>query len=617
MFSKLLRVVALGAAVCLLASFASAQANFKTDRNALTEKILNLDLDETNRFQIVKELLDVDPELGFTVLQENWKQLKSVEVKQALLNTFLASANPHIVAISYLGASDHNFNVQNFALNVAESISFRSFADDYNSYLEWYKASVNKNLADVLNEGVRDFVKKYQQADDGTREALLSQIGNRNYIAATRIAKARRKVVLESGIMDILAKSMEPASSPAIQQLAFQMCRSLRPNEAFLRKSVLPLCAKAQPMTLRMQAISLFASSEHAWATPELLKLLVEEYPDQLFYNIGQVLGMIGDAQAIPTLIAMLDADNTRDSALTIGSVLAQITGVFVNEAHDAAWWKNWWQKNKMRLPENLRNAPLPQLNIRKRQAAVMANGVASIRSEVRQADGTPQSSYWLLLPNRGLRNPERNNIQENPPRAPKGLGLLVVLTPGDGNGANMVNNWMDVAQEQLRGRYLVALPVAPRWSADQKITWLTRNSLSQTKEAKFTTEEFVTNIVKDIAANYLLDAERVFVYGSTDSGIAAYNTALDTNTRVRGAYLVNSPFKGALLPPLKGAKGRKFYLHHSREDKTTPYIIAATAQKLLTDNGAFVKLVAYEDANVADLIKQVGTALNWLETAR
>jgi predicted esterase len=607
-------------ALCLLflpSLSITAQTNFKTDRTAIAERIATLEIEENTRFQVVRDLLEIDPEIGFLALKDSWKQVRSPEAKTALLNTFLASANPHLVEITYLGATDANFNVQNFALNVAESICFRSFTDDYNAYLTWYKTAQARPLTQVLNEGIEEYVKRYKQADDGTRELLLSQLVNRNFSATTRIAKARRKAVLESGLMDALAKGMEPVSPLNLQQLSFQLCRGLRPNEAFLRKVILPLCRKDQLVTTRMQAIGLLGAPENSWAVPELLKMAVEEYPDQLFFNFGQVLGMIGDAQAIPTLIALLDADNTRESALSIGSVLAQITGVFVNEAHDAAWWKNWYNKNRLRLPENLRDTPLPRLNVKKRQAMQSINGMASIRSEARQALGTPQSTYWLLTPNRGMRAPERLSLQNNGLRSGKGLGLLVVLTPGDGNGANAISAWMEIVQEQLKGRYMIALPVAPRWSADQKTTWLTQNTKGQTKEAKFSTEEFVNGIVKEVGQNFNLDRERVFIYGAMDSGIAAYSALLESNTLLKGAYLTTSPFKTTLLPPLKAAKGRRFFLQHSRQDKTTPFLIAATAQKLLSDSGGVVKLLAYEDTPPDEVLKSVGIALEWLETGK
>ena len=598
-----------------------AQAPAPADRAALTTTLRNLEIEEPNRYQIIKELLDIDPQIGFEVLRDNWKDLRSLDVKIALLNTYLASANPHIVEIAYIGATDPNLVVQNFALNLAESVSFRSFTDDYDAFLVWYKTAHTKPLKEILTEGITALTKRYQQADDTTRELLLNQLLNRNYSSPTRIAKARREAVLSSSLLDVIGKSLNTDATPNALQMGFQLCRLMRPDEAFLKRYILPLCKHNQPANVRLQAVAVLGRPDCKWAAPAVLQLYIEEYPDSLVYNVGQTLSQIGDASVIPTLIGILDTDNTREGALIVGNVLAQLTGVFINESHDAGWWREWWRKNRTRLPEEIRNLPIPKVNVRKRQAQAELNN-SFVRSETRQAEGTPQSSYWLLIPSTagqqiGAGFGRQRVVQDNPPRRSSGLGLLIILSPGDGNGAIQANQWQEIAQTALKGKYLVALPVAPRWSADQKTTWLTAANKGQVKEARFLTEAFVNSIVTDVSTAYSVDSAKIFVMGANDSGIAAYSSILDEKSRVKGAYLYNGTFKAAQLPSLKTAKGKKFFLFHEKENKQTPYLSASTAQLLLTQNGATVKLEELKTALAAEFPPKVAAALEWLESGK
>lgn len=619
MLHKNLVVALLAITASLLAPSLKAQS--PTDRAALTATLRNLEVEEPNRYQVVKELLDIDPQIGFEVLRDVWKDLRSIDAKIAILNTYLAAANPRIVEIASIGAVDSSLVVQNFALNVAESVSFRSFTEDYDAFMEWRKTAQGKPLKEVLAEGIAALTKRYQQADDGTREALLNQLLNRNYTAPTRIAKARREAVLNSSLLEVIGKSINSDATPNALQMGFQLFRLMRPDEAFLRKYILPLCKREQPASVRLQAVAVLGRADCKWAAPAVLQLYLEEYPENLVYNVGQALGQIGDASIIPTLIGVLDADNTREGALMIGNVLAQLTGVFINESHDALWWREWWRKNKTRLPEEIRNLAIPKINVRKRQAQADFNA-PFIRSETRQAEGTPQSSYWLLLPSTAGQRlgggfGRQIEPQNAPQRKPQGLGLLIVLAPGDGNGANLANQWQEIAQTALKGRYLVALPIAPRWNADQKIAWLTAANKGQVKEARFTTEAFVNNIVMDVASAYSVDSAHVFVMGANDSGIAAYSSILDEKSRVKGAYLYSGAFKSAQLPPLKTAKGKKFYLLHEKENKQIPYLVASAAQLLLTQNGATVKLEELKAAIAAEVPAKTAAALEWLESGK
>ena len=633
-----IKIIALLLILMLARQTATAQTT-PNDPAALTDRIVNLEIEETARYLPIKDLIDVDPEMGFIVLRDNWTKIRSADAKESLINTFLCAANPHIVEIIHLGATDPNLAVQSFAIQAAETLEFRPLADDFNSYLAWHKVVEGKTLLEVLVPGVQDFVTRFRNAGAAERETMLEFLLTKQFSQPTKISRLRRKTIIDAGILEPLAKAMTPNAGAISNQYALQFARNVRPNAAFLKSAILPLAGKDNPINVRYTALMMLGAADNQWASEPLLKMLIDEYPEQITYNLATALGAIGDAHVVPTLIGMLDADNTREGVITIGNVLASVTGVQVAEAHDAAWWRQWLTKNKMRLPPDVREMPIPKVALRKRQPGFNNEFIAPNRAELRHANADPHSAYWLIIPNNG-RVARMNNFQGNIRVIQNGVvqnvvnqnaaaggaikmttpGLLVVLSAGDGNGANAVTLWQDIADTVFKGRYLIALPVAPRWNGDQKIAWLTAENKKDVKQAKFTTEALVADIVKDVVGTYALDSAHVFLHGTADSGPAVYAASLEPSTPFKGFYLLASPFKSAGLS-LKQAKGRRYLLQNSKEDKTVPYLMVAAGQKILTDNGASVKLLGYHGEGgyrfAEGREKAMNDAMNWLETGK
>ena len=637
----MLRNIKIALLVCalLLARQAATAQAFSSDPAALADRIINLEIEDTARYQPIKDLIDIDPEIGFAVLRDNWTKIRSADAKQSLINTFLCAANPHIVDVIHLGATDPNLAVQSFAIQAAETLEFRPLAEDFNAYMEWHKAAEGKTLMQVLVPGIQNFVAKFRAASPADREPLLEFLLTKQFSQATKISHARRKAILDAGVLEPLAKALDPKAGQLSNQYALQFARNVHPTDsAFLKSSILPLAGKDSPINLRYTALLMLGSADNQWAAEPLLKMLIDEYPEQITYNLGAALGAIGDAHVVPTLIGMLDADNTREGVITLGNVLAQVTGVPVAEAHDGAWWHQWLAKNKMRLPLDVREMAVPKVALRKRQPGADNENIAPNRAELRHANADPHSAYWLIVPNNG-RVARFNNFQPNVRIIQNGVivnngvanqnipaikttapGLLVVLTAGDGSGANAMAFWQEISHSVLKDRYLIALPVAPRWNAEQKVTWLTDENKKDVKQAKFTTETLVADIVKDVTGTYTPDPAHVFLHGTADSGPAVYAASLETSTPFKGFYLLATPFKSAGLP-LKQARGRRYLLQNSKEDKTNPYLMAAAAQKILSDNGATVKLLAYRGKGGYDFEegreKAMNDALTWLESGK
>src|SRR5207302_10606007 len=126
-----------------------------------------------------------------------------------------------------------------------------------------------------------------------------------------------------------------------------------------------------------------------------------------------------------------------------------------------------------------------------------------------------------------------------------------------------------------------------------QPIVWPTKTN--PVTGMKFSTEEFITAVIEDVAKKHQLDRTRVFTLSWSSSGPAAYATSLQEKRSVTGSLIAMSVFNPKFLPLLTGAKGHAYYLYHSPQDRVCPYRLAEQAMASLAENGAKVRPVTYE----------------------
>lgn len=226
---------------------------------------------------------------------------------------------------------------------------------------------------------------------------------------------------------------------------------------------------------------------------------------------------------------------------------------------------------------------------------------VADVPSKERLAGGNEKQQYFLLGPLNG----------RTPPA--EGFGLVVVLPGGDG-GATFLPFVTRLYKYAMPEGYLVAQPVAVKWTPQQAIVWPTERN--RVTGQKFTTEEFVDAVIRDVQREHKIDAHRIFILGWSSGGPAAYAVALREKTPVAGAYVAMSVFKPKELPGLTAAKGQSFVIDHSQEDKVCPFRMAEEARDELSKAGARVQLVTYRGGHGwrGDVFGRVGLGMRYLE---
>lgn len=202
--------------------------------------------------------------------------------------------------------------------------------------------------------------------------------------------------------------------------------------------------------------------------------------------------------------------------------------------------------------------------------------GVEEIEVLRKEVGNDRNKTYWLLIPT----------------KIPKdGFGLIVILAGGDGDGEKVIPFWKNVATISLQNRYIVALPVAPKWDKEQIITWPTKEFKDIVKDMKFTTEEFISELVNEATKGYKINSKHVWLHGISSGGPAVYAISLSTPGQFKGYYILSSVFKPERLPSLSLANGKRYYIQHSQEDKICPFWMAKKAAFQLGQNGAITEL--------------------------
>ena len=225
---------------------------------------------------------------------------------------------------------------------------------------------------------------------------------------------------------------------------------------------------------------------------------------------------------------------------------------------------------------------------------------VADIVSQDLRAGKDEQKRYFLIEPAKGAQAPKQ------------GYRLLVVLAGGDGS-ADFHPFIKRIYKNAVPQGYLLAQPVAGQWTEKQGIIWPTDKS--RVERMKFSTEDFVDAVIKDVEEKHKLDPERIFTLTWSSSGPAAYAASLSSD-KITGSFIAMSVFKPDLLPPLEKAKGHAYFLYHSPDDQVCPFRMAERAADELKKSGAAVKLATYEGGHGwrGNLYDDIREGVEWLE---
>ena len=582
------------------------------------------------------DALDFDAQ--YIVLRDNWPKISSAQTRVNLLeraandNTQDSAGNnspvapqdrPHLFDIIALGAADTNETVRVDALGIASNLAARRLKDAA-EFAAWRKSVGAKPLAEIIRAGVLDLVAQMKQADAKTLPALLDEAitlqwysfqsadGGLNSpdskVTAVGFAAVRRKAAFDAGLPEKIAEWLKPTNTPEVMQTALNLAAQFLPGRDFMqaiepdaRRIVTATPPKKGEYDLFLSTILSYYN--HPWATDVLLKTANAQYaanPDEVI----SLLSGSRDARVVPALISLLaQMDEQSWQRQPINLALARLTRAAGGTYHSADWWRQWWQKNSAALPEAARAEPFPNF-----QSTASLAREFSIRRTRKQVaiGGDAKRSYWFVASGLLLkRKPAAKSVANAPDIPPPSdfsdipadsrPGLLIALTDGAPDSVN-TRYWQDLIGRNFKGKYLAAV-AAP---AASKV--------------------LVAQIVKDVESKYPINPARVFLIGVGAGGQAAYAVSLQAQTPFAGFALVGSPFRSSALPPLAFAKGRRYALLHSPDDKQYPLFLAKAAQDALQKAGAAVTVTNYAlDPDAAQKAPRdaIAAGIKWLETTQ
>lgn len=198
-------------------------------------------------------------------------------------------------------------------------------------------------------------------------------------------------------------------------------------------------------------------------------------------------------------------------------------------------------------------------------------------------------------------------------PAAPDSDRGLVIIVPGGDGSADFHPFVKRIFKNSLAKGFVVAQPVAVKWTPDQKIVWPTETN--KVEKMQFSTEQFIEAVIADVSSKCKIDPMRVYTLSWSSSGPAAYAISL-TNKKVAGSFIAMSVFNPKFLPPLDGAKGHRYFLYHSPDDRVCPIRMAKDAEKSLSAKDATVKFQEYAGGHGwrGGLYDDIRGGIRWLE---
>ncbi|HEX5054419.1 MAG TPA: carbohydrate binding domain-containing protein [Planctomycetota bacterium] len=212
--------------------------------------------------------------------------------------------------------------------------------------------------------------------------------------------------------------------------------------------------------------------------------------------------------------------------------------------------------------------------------------------------EALPQSLYFVVP------------AKKAPPRGKQG-GLVVVLPGGDGSREFLP--WVENALLAQRPDDCTGVLVtAVKWQGDQQIIWPTASS--KVPGMQYATDEYVRAVVAAVEKDLPIDPARRVLVAWSSSGPAVYPMLVAKDALFARGYVAMSVWPHD-LGDLGAAKGRRFVLDQSPDDKVTPFRCVREAFDALTKAGAVVRLSTYQGGHGwnDNPLPRIEEGLRWL----
>jgi hypothetical protein len=322
--------------------------------------------DGQHGMRVASEIAKLAPDEALRIMTAVWPNL-SVAVKEQAIRPFvLDHGHVHALKILHLAATDAAMSVQGRAFGFLISYALQDFAADYDGYLRWAARYDEMPLKDAVIANAQSFVTELLalSPEDLRKKAKSLQDLRLDVSSDVKVTGIDVAAVLRDGGGLKVVEAWLEDDDPKTQRMALQWSKWLHADEAWLRSWVLPAIDRPENVDSERLSSSFVALGrpDCAWARESILAYLTHstETERPATALAAMALADIGDPATIPSLIEILIHDHTGKLAYDVGyGGLAKLTGVRWQKSYDGAWWLDWWEKNRMRLPPGVRDATI------------------------------------------------------------------------------------------------------------------------------------------------------------------------------------------------------------------------------------------------------------------
>ena len=285
--------------------------------------------------------------------------------RRTLLGAF--RHHPHMPTLFDAGTRDPDVEVQRTAMAGLSRLLGWDVASDLPRYRRWRETHANATLDELIAEVVTTWVGELRRMS--TKDLVQEEVRRRYFLKdLAREGPAAANAARAAGLLALLAdwradeRLPEDLRAAGYAWLAYV---GLSPEE--LRAITEPALADpgGTSAVLFEAACLLVGEARQEWAAPLLMRAYETTPRRADWWGISSALADMKAVQSVPTMIGVIVADGSYDSVYGVAVFgLGRMLGVDYAEAHDAAWWIEWWAQNRGRLPVSVRDLPIPQLRL-------------------------------------------------------------------------------------------------------------------------------------------------------------------------------------------------------------------------------------------------------------
>jgi hypothetical protein len=313
------------------------------------------------------EIAKLPPDDALAVMRHIYRSIPSIEHRQQILKPFVFhGGHVHAIEVLHLAATDPELAVQGWAFGYLRDWAFQDFSDDYEGYLAWRDRFGGVPLPELLERNAQELVQRLGALQGEELMAELRALEDLDLGKGDAAEIDLARVARDAGLLEVVRALISSEDAEA-RQIAAGWLSELEPDQHWMQREVAPLLRAGVEHDDEVigGACKALGAEGQGWAVEPLIDSLRWAQADEngFVFEHAQALARIGDARAIPALIALIAADDSKQSVYGIGYyALEPLTGVRYDESHDGAFWRAWWLENRERLGPELQGLELPEI---------------------------------------------------------------------------------------------------------------------------------------------------------------------------------------------------------------------------------------------------------------